>query len=256
MIKNFTIYGERCSGTNLLEAIITGSSYFHSNNKEVFDIPLTWDFGYKHWFGFNDEHIKQKGQETLFLSIVRDPYDWIISLFKKKHHIPAINYSVDNFLLGEWYSIDHKITSPTYREEILVDRNWKTGKRYRNIFELRRNKLEYLLDIMPSIAPNYILIKYEDLCKNHIKVINDIASKYNLKIINKECLKPKIQNHYDLHEKFVEIINKNIDWNMEARIGYHKSLWRPIQTNDTKNTQIYFANGLKKLKNRGLTRRY
>ena len=41
MLKKFTIYGERCSGTNYLEKIINLN----------FDVNVTWEFGWKHFFG-------------------------------------------------------------------------------------------------------------------------------------------------------------------------------------------------------------
>ena len=44
MVNNFTIYGERCSGTSYLEGIITKN----------FNAKITWDFGWKHFFGFED----------------------------------------------------------------------------------------------------------------------------------------------------------------------------------------------------------
>lgn len=39
MIKKVTIYGERCSGTNYLEELLT----------ENFDVTLVWDYGWKHF---------------------------------------------------------------------------------------------------------------------------------------------------------------------------------------------------------------
>ena len=44
MITKVTIYGERCSGTTYLENIITKN----------FNVEITWDYGWKHFFGFND----------------------------------------------------------------------------------------------------------------------------------------------------------------------------------------------------------
>ena len=44
MVNKFTIYGERCSGTNYLEEII-----LHN-----FNINVTWDYGWKHFFGSYD----------------------------------------------------------------------------------------------------------------------------------------------------------------------------------------------------------
>ena len=43
MLKKVTIYGERCSGTNYLENLLLLN----------FDIEIVWDYGSKHFFGFN-----------------------------------------------------------------------------------------------------------------------------------------------------------------------------------------------------------
>ena len=44
VIKKVTIYGERCSGTNYLEELIVSN----------FDVKITWEYGWKHFFGFNN----------------------------------------------------------------------------------------------------------------------------------------------------------------------------------------------------------
>ena len=41
-IKNFTIFGERCSGTNYVQQLILKN----------FDTEITWKYGWKHFFGF------------------------------------------------------------------------------------------------------------------------------------------------------------------------------------------------------------
>ena len=60
MITKFTIFGPRCSGTTYLENCITKN----------FDITLTWEYGWKHFFGFNN---LDNSQDTLFIGIIRDP---------------------------------------------------------------------------------------------------------------------------------------------------------------------------------------
>lgn len=221
MIKNFTIYGERCSGTNFLEAIITGNSYFHSGHKPAFDVPITWDFGHKHFFGFNDQDIVNYGSETLFIGIVRHPYDWMNSLFANKHHLPQINYSPENFLFGEWYSIDHDRFSDTFLKEYLEDRNYKSKNRYKNIFELRRNKCAYLYNHMPQLAENYLLIRYEELKENPNEIVESISSRFGLKIINRDFIDAKITIKKNILEDYEDKITKNIDWKIENLIGYN-----------------------------------
>ena len=96
-IKYFTIYGERCSGTNFLEELIT-------NN---FNITITWKYGWKHFFGFYNFKKTQEENETLFIGIVRNPIDWLYSFHTNPHHIPPHNRPLMNFLNNEFYSISN-----------------------------------------------------------------------------------------------------------------------------------------------------
>jgi hypothetical protein len=58
MIKRFIIYGERCSGTNYLQDLIEIN----------FDVETTWDYGWKHFFGFND--VSKSDDTLLFVLFV------------------------------------------------------------------------------------------------------------------------------------------------------------------------------------------
>ena len=69
MLRKYTIYGERCSGTNYLENIMDLN----------FDVEITWEFGWKHFFGFHDEVLRNHSDDTLFICIIRDPVDWFNS---------------------------------------------------------------------------------------------------------------------------------------------------------------------------------
>lgn len=95
MIKYFTIYGERCSGTNYLENLITMN----------FSIDITWKYGFKHFFGFND---LTDSDETLFIGITRNPYDWFNSLYRDKHHLHlSLRNNIYDFLNKPVRSIDY-----------------------------------------------------------------------------------------------------------------------------------------------------
>ena len=78
MIKYFTIYGERCSGTNfLLHAI-----------EENFNLTFSNDYSWKHFFGHYSFEKNEKEDETLFIGIIRHPIEWLDSFHKKMHHVP------------------------------------------------------------------------------------------------------------------------------------------------------------------------
>ena len=165
MIRKVTIYGERCSGTNYLEKLLC----------ENFDIEITWDYGWKHFFGFNNLN---NTDNVLFIGIIRNLEDWINSLYRNKYHLPfELIESTDAFLNNTFYSMYDD------GSEIISDRNLETNERYKNIFELRHVKNKYLIETMPKLVNNYCLITYDDLCKNFIDVINKIKN-FNLPVKN------------------------------------------------------------------------
>ena len=166
MIKKFTIYGERCSGTTYLEALI----------RTNFDVKITWEYGWKHFFGFDEEKLKES-EDTLFICIVRNPVDWINSFYRKQHHwYLKNNKRLSNiqklyyFLNKEFWSCNDNDTK-NILNEIMKDRNIYTNNRYKNIFELRHTKLKYIIEDLPKKVKNYIFIRYEDLLNNFINTM-------------------------------------------------------------------------------------
>ena len=185
MLKKYTIYGERCSGTNYLQNIMNLN----------FNIKLTHEYGKKHFFGFQDEKLK-KSDDTLFICIVRNPVDWVNSLYREKYHIAKhLRKNITDFLNTEFYSYNDKHSGLRDGSEIMEDRNIYTGKRYKNIFELRHTKIKWMMEELPNKVKNYIFIKHEDLLydfKNTLLKINEkgVKIKDNIKFpINSKTYK-------------------------------------------------------------------
>ncbi len=164
-MKKVTIYGERCSGTNYLEELLLLN----------FDVEIVWDYGWKHFFGFND---LTNSDDTLFIGIIRNLEDWINSLYREKYHLPMeLTENIDAFLNNTFYSIylnpdQNQIT----HDEIMDDRNIDTGERYKNIYELRLVKNRYLIEKMPKLVKNYCLITYDDLVDSFLDVMNKLKN--------------------------------------------------------------------------------
>ncbi len=163
-MRKVTIYGERCSGTNYLENLLLLN----------FDVEIVWDYGWKHFFGFHD---LSNNDDVLFIGIVRNLEDWINSLYREKHHLPYnLRKNINVFLNNTFYSI-YKNGS-----EIMMDRNIETKERYKNIFELRHVKNKFLIEKMPLLVKNYILITYDDLCDNFREIMYKIKEDYTLQV--------------------------------------------------------------------------
>lgn len=97
VIDKFTIFGERNSGTNYLRSIV---------ELNFPDLKWTSEYGFKHWWlGLNvpdrpdklnnniDREIQAltaKSPQTdkvLFLVLVRNPFEWLKSMYDKPHHL-------------------------------------------------------------------------------------------------------------------------------------------------------------------------
>jgi hypothetical protein len=234
-IKKFAILGERCSGTNFLEESILSN----------FNITHTIEHGSKHFFCFN-KYDKATTDDTLFIGIIRNPIYWLNSFSKELYHVPEINRkSLNNFLFNEFYSVADEISASNNDNVFLMnsnpytykyktnpeDFNYVTGKKYKNIFELRKLKNNYLIHIMPTLVKNFMLIKYEDLLYNNYQTLSDLKLKFNLiqttkkfEIVTKykksETYKFVRQRLISFPEKLIKIIWKNLDVKQEALLGY------------------------------------
>lgn len=235
VLKNFAILGERCSGTNFLEETI-------SNN---FDLEYTAKYGNKHFFCYNDY---QNSDETLFIGIIRNPIYWINSLSVELYHIPEINRkNITNFLFNEFYSVEDEIDTTsvldngifkinnkpfTYKYNLnMKDLNYLTGQKYKNIFELRKVKNDFLINQINKKVKNYILINYEDLLYNFNIVLKNISEKFSLSPKLSSFIKPKKYKKSDtynfvkqreilLPQKIVNLLWKNLDKKQEELLGY------------------------------------
>lgn len=208
-IRRYTIYGERHSGTKLIQNIINAKT----------TLQLTWEYGWKHWFGFADKKQILNDSETIFICMVRNPIDWILSFYNDPHHVPRDNTkSLNTFLFNEWYSIIDPIFNTT---EIYEDRNFLTYKRYHNIFDMRLHKMYYLRQVLPLVCNNVIMLKYEDLLlrpKLTINSILDLLPAHNTHKNHQTIIKPI--KSYICDKDISNIIKSNIDWNIENTIAY------------------------------------
>lgn len=190
MITKFTILGERCSGTNFLENCML----------QNFNIDVTWEYGWKHFYGFNNYY---NSDNVLFIGIVRDIHTWINSLYRTPHHLKyKCRKNKDEFLSCEFVSIE-KVKNKW--KEIEEDKHIFKKTNYNNIFHARYVKLNYLKNYFPKLVKNFIFIKYEDLCNDFINIMNKINN-FGLEKKLKIYIKPT--NYKKKNIKYVE--NKNI----------------------------------------------
>ena len=152
----FTIFGERCSGTNYIEELLTTN--FHIN--------ITWEYGWKHMWSLPTTRFNN-AKETLFIGVIRNELDWLNSFKRTPHHIPPIlRKDLSTFLFDPIYSSnkDGSILEPADN----------------NIFALRSRKIKFLKETMPTLVDNYILLQYEEISDNYEFILNNLKSRFNL----------------------------------------------------------------------------
>lgn len=231
MINKFTILGERCSGTNYLQNLIS----------ENFNLDITWEYGWKHFFGFNNY---ENSDNVLFIGIVRNPVNWLISLKKNPYHLQKdLLGEWDKFLTEEFWSFyDNEAThKEQYNTEIMTDRNIYTNERYANIFESRKVKCGYLLNDFPKKVKHFILIRYEDLLMDFNKILTQIET-FGLHTLRKHECYVNINNIFEggginnnkkvdftnyitsnwnaIPDEYKNLIKNSLDTMVEKRLGY------------------------------------
>jgi hypothetical protein len=158
----FTIFGERCSGTNYIEELMLAN----------FHIKIVWEYGWKHMWTLPESRIANSDQ-TLFIGVIRNELDWLNSFKRSPHHIPpSCRIDLGSFLFNP-------IFSATKDGTILEKPN-------NNLFELRARKNKFLKETMPKLVDNYILFQYEEISKNYESILSNLQVKFNLQKKNKQ----------------------------------------------------------------------
>lgn len=214
-ITRYTILGERCSGTNFLTAAI----------KNNFRLNFNY-ICHKHFYGFTD-FSKPEYDDTLFIAIIREPYEFMNSLKKTPWHLPNyLKENIESFLNKEVYSnhVDNN------NIEDLNDRHIHTKEKYKNIFELRKVKAEYLLHHIPKMVKNFIFIRYETLRDHYNKTLQLMADFYDLPRIHPKfvpIISYKGEKYFFYKPNKLYIIkpeqvyeHRDFDKNLEKKLGY------------------------------------
>ena len=109
--------------------------------------------------------------------------------------------------------------------------NYTTGKKYKNIFELRKLKNFYLTNIIQTKVKHYILINYEDLLYNYENTLKSIKEKFGLLPASSEFIKItnykkstsysyKQQRLITFSNDLIKILWQYLDTEQESSLGY------------------------------------
>ncbi len=237
MIKFIQIFGERWSGTNYLSALI---------EKNYQDIEITKLFGGKHWFikGHNPRckpnnstdyqcvHSILESDDTLFVVILRNPYDWLRSMTVNPYHAVGHNkLPFSEFLRKPWIAFERNRVNKIWPEN---------SERYyfiecsKNLLKLRSQKVQHWLNLRDHVK-NLEFLKYETL-RDDINCLADIAQRHAISLLGDEienetryCVGGEKTNRafsprprFVIGDEDLAFIRNELDWALEHEIGYRR----------------------------------
>lgn len=174
--KYFKVLGERCSGTNYITTLIKTNFPSLEYLKHTWNSPLGW----KHAL-YDPQYILSHTQllsHTLIICVVRDPYDWLRSLYLQPHHAEHCKtMDFSTFLDHEWRSYDYTATPQQD-----VDFH-PSGRFFKNILEMRSEKQKGLLQLCKDISSS-ILVSYESVAHDPEAFCGRIGERYFSKHIH------------------------------------------------------------------------
>lgn len=224
-IKNFFIMGERNSGTNFL----------HKSIEKNFNLTFNKIHGKHFW---NKEKNLELHSDTAIIVIIRNVFDWINSMFHSPFHLQPELKNPKNkldFLNKKFWSFydDVELHGKMLGKEILQDRHIHTNEIYKNIFEARYVKYNYLLELSEVKNSHIYFLKYEDLNDKYEKTMKCIADYYDITFKNSEIKYVHCYRGFQTSKKITETKSKpkifseeeitshaDFDLMMETKFGY------------------------------------
>jgi hypothetical protein len=160
MITQFTVLGERCSGTNYLAELL----------KLNFDLQLHqpyWKHGFQAWPPPSPE----EAETTLYVGICRGLEPWLESLFREQHHLTETK--------DRWKFLTQKAKLDPDRLPIIPPEA-VAREQYPSLFALHSSKQRYLRQAASHRYPHFVLLQYEALRARPISALQMLRARFNL----------------------------------------------------------------------------
>lgn len=223
----FKIYGERCSGTNYIENLISRN------------VPGLKKEALYNWEKHNFVNPPFARPDTIAVVVFRDAFDWLQSLHRNPHQIPRSfrNKEFSEFIRHEWsgvfngWLIDKQKQLDVRGMELLFERHPVTGAHIENVLELRNLKNQSYLKVQ-NLYPKYIFIRYEDASKNPEETVKRITDGFGCTSVdtihsvtedvsrNAGAPGGRDRRYAEISEDDRAFILDGLDCELEKRIGY------------------------------------
>ena len=223
-IRNFHVFGQRCSGTNALMRLV---------ERNFADLQFSEEAGFKHWLVPSDLEIDP---DAVVIVITREVGSWLRSLHRQPWHAHPDLKSMDfaRFIRAPWRSVWDKDfwgldeTDRRYGHPITEERCPETNEPFANAVAMRTAKLRNWSQL-GSRCDIFVKIDHAELVSDPIAVVGHIASKARTR--PNELFEPvdtykglpgkrfRPTAHERLSADDLEFVLGNIDRDLEASYG-------------------------------------
>ena len=174
-IRRYQVLGERCSGTNFLDALVAHN----------LDLERAAPFPWKHGF----PAAPAVAPDTLVLVIFRDALDWVRSLFARPWHttdaLRALPF--DRFLRAEWDTLVDRGAyfglpedDPRVGRPLRHDRHPITGRAFGNPLLVRNARTAAFLGLA-GVGINLVFTRLEWLAARPDAFLDAVATRFTLR---------------------------------------------------------------------------
>lgn len=162
--RRLTVFGERHSGTNFLEEVIS----------QNLDVEVCFPHGWKHWWLNDSATIKQglQGDPTLaVVIIIRNPIAWLLSMHTRPFHATGASLSFNGFLHIRPFRSTCKALGGAKGQRVC--------ELAKDVFEVRATKVREMLAVS-YWHPRTVVMHYEALVEDQGREIRRVAQELNL----------------------------------------------------------------------------
>jgi len=185
-ITHIKIYGERNSGTHLLNQCIKRNTI---NIQLCKDINTRYGDIWKHAFA---QKTTSPDNTTLYIFIVRRLEQWLSSMYRRPYHIINKYDDINDFII---HKLEYNINSKDTFHDL-----HNPKEQNKNLFEIRYSKIKHFFEFTKTIS-HYLIVSLDYLQQtpnNQIFLLNTLRTNYNIKL--KKRLIP-ILKHTKLNTK-------------------------------------------------------
>ena len=230
LINRYVIYGERCSGTNIIETAIGLNS----------SLKTTWRFGFKHYPKKFSKDENMLIRQVPVVVVVRDPIEWLRSFYTTPWHAPSAlrELPFEKFVQSEWWSVwaeDALIdrSDSKYGSEIIEDRDVETGLRYANPLQMRTKKYIKFLEIA-RLAKSIHVIRLEDYISNPEACISSLLHEMGFPVPARIKIPPGYKGNLSWKRQFLMNIG------LKKAALFRRKTKKPVITDEV----LYIINNL------------